>query len=290
VSDPTIVEKPELTNSPVTALVLGLLAGAGSAFLGIGGGLLMVPGMVFLLRIQQRRAVGTSLAVILPTAIVGALGYHAEAVARGLPGLDIWVVVWLAVGGVVGARWGATLANRLKAKQLRSVFGIFVMLTAAYMIMRALMFQVKPVAPPEMDLVHAVQLVATGVLVGVVSGLLGVGGGLVMVPALALIMGLSQHQAQAISLAVIIPVSISAGLIHLASGNIIGTLALPMSVGAVLAAWVTTSKVFLVSDGRLKLIFGIFLLVIGASMVYSPKRKAASADPPVTPEPPLTKA
>lgn len=275
-------EKPEITHAPATAFVLGLLAGAGSAFLGIGGGLLMVPGMAYFLRIQQRRAVGTSLAVILPTAIVGALGYHAEATARGLPGLNIWVVLWLAVGGVFGARWGATLANRLNAKQLRGTFGIFVMATAIYMIFRALSFQVKPAGVTQLDLVHSLELVVTGVLVGIVSGLLGVGGGLVMVPALALIMGFSQHDAQAISLAVIIPVSISAGIVHLAAGNIIGSLALPMSVGAVLAAWVTSSKVFLVPDGRLKLIFGIFLLVIGASMVCNrpTKKPVAEATPP----------
>ncbi|HEU4754773.1 MAG TPA: TSUP family transporter, partial [Armatimonadota bacterium] len=62
-------EPREITRAPVTAFVLGWTAGVFSALLGVGGGLLMVPGMAFLLRLRQHRAVGTSLAVILPTAI-----------------------------------------------------------------------------------------------------------------------------------------------------------------------------------------------------------------------------
>ena len=106
-----------------------------------------------------------------------------------------------------------------------------------------------------------------------------------MVPALALLMGFGQHQAQGISLAVIIPVSISASLVHLASGNIIGTLALPMAVGGVLAAWVTSSNVYQISDQHLKLIFGIFLLLVGLSMIYNRPAKKPATEPAEALEP-----
>jgi len=258
---------PEITNAPVTAFVLGLAAGVGSALLGIGGGLVMVPGMVYFLRIRQHRAVGTSLAVILPTAIAAAWRYHHEATVRHEPGLNGWVILWLAVGGVFGARYGAVLANALGARQLRRIFGVFVVATGMWMIIRAPVAQA--VVTPVMDAAHALQMVGVGVLVGVVSGLLGVGGGLVMVPALALLMGYHQHLAQGTSLAVIIPVSISGALIHLQKGNIIWSLATWLSAGAVIGAYVMAANVFDIERETLRMIFGVFLIIMGVSMVSS---------------------
>jgi uncharacterized membrane protein YfcA len=218
--------------------------------------------------VRQHRAIGTSLAVILPTAIAGAARYHQEALSRHEPGLQLWVVIWLAAGGVIGARMGAVLANRLNAKQLRRTFGVFVIATGAWMIVRAL--AALPLGTPApVDFARALEMVGVGVLVGMASGLLGVGGGLVMVPALSLLLGYEQHLAQGTSLAVIIPVSISAGLIHLAAGNVIRSLAWPLALGAVLGAWVMAGGVFSIPQDQLRVLFGVFLLVMGGTMIAS---------------------
>jgi uncharacterized protein len=267
-------ERPEITRAPVTAFVIGLVAGLASALLGIGGGLLMVPAMVFMLRIRQHRAVGTSLAVILPTGMVAAFRYHQEAVARHTPGLEFWVVLYLAIGGVIGAAFGARLASALGAKQLRRMFGIFVAATGMWMIIRA-MAHLPQGSPGGMDLGRALEMVGVGVLVGIVSGLLGVGGGLVMVPALALLLAYPQHQAQGTSLAVIIPVSISGALVHMRRGNIIWGLALWLSLGAVTGAWIMAGNVFNIPQEMLRMLFGGFLIAVGVSMVTSrPSRPA----------------
>lgn len=262
-------ERPEIAKAPVTAFAIGLAAGAGSALLGIGGGLLMVPAMVFMLRFRQHRAVGTSLAVILPTAVVAAARYHYEAVARSEPGLDFWVVLCLALGGVVGARGGAALANALKGRQLRRAFGVFVILTGLSMLWKSTEGSANPGPAVPIDLTHGLQLLAVGVLVGCVAGLLGVGGGLVMVPALALLLGYGQHRAQGTSLAVIIPVSVSAGLVHVAAGNVSVRVGIPMGLGAIAGAWITAGKVYNIADGDLRLLFAVFLMCVGAAMVVT---------------------
>ena len=261
-------ERPEITRAPATAFVIGLVAGLASALLGIGGGLLMVPGMVWMLRIRQHRAVGTSLAVILPTGMAAAYRYHQEALERHTPGLQFWVVFYLAVGGVVGALFGARIANAIGAKQLRRLFGIFVIATGMWMIIR------YRVSIPEgtggaVDVFRALQMMGVGVLVGIISGLLGVGGGLVMVPALALLLGYPQHQAQGTSLAVIIPVSISGALVHMRRGNVVWSLALPLSLGAVLGAWIMAGRVFDIPQETLRILFGGFLIAVGVSMAGS---------------------
>lgn len=258
--------------------MIGLIAGIGSALLGIGGGLVMVPLMVFRLRIRQHRAVGTSLAVILPTALFAAWRYHDIAVAKNQPALNMAVILWLAVGGVFGAQAGATIANLMNAKQLRSVFGWFVVGVGLYMAAKAWLSPHAGTLLTQVDALKAFQMVGLGVLVGIVSGLLGVGGGLVMVPALALLMGYDQHLAQGTSLAVIIPVSISGALVHWRKGNIVWGLFLPMSIAAALMAWLTVGVVFNIPEKELRTLFGVFMVWVGFTMVRTrPKPKPEPA-------------
>lgn len=261
--------------------MIGLIAGIGSALLGIGGGLVMVPLMVFRLRIRQHRAVGTSLAVILPTALFAAWRYQEMALARHEPALNVWVILWLAVGGVFGAQIGATIANLMNAKQLRGAFGWFVIAVGLYMAVKAWVSPQVGALQTAVDAAKAFQMVGVGVLVGMVSGLLGVGGGLVMVPALALLMGYDQHLAQGTSLAVIIPVSISGALVHWRKGNIVWSLFLPMAISASLLAWLTAGWVFNIPDKELRTLFGVFMVWVGFTMVN--RKPAANAVPSTGP-------
>lgn len=257
-----------------TAFAIGLVAGAASAFLGIGGGLIMVPALVWLCGVTQHQAVGTSLAVILPTALAAAVRYHHEAIERRLPGLDLAVIVCLSVGGVAGAYLGASLANALNARQLRGIFGLFVIAVGLWMVYRSLADGAPHGAPTVVDAAQGVRLFGVGVAVGVVSGLFGVGGGLVMVPALALFLGYSQHLAQGTSLAVIIPVSLSGGWVHFRRGNVVTPLAVFLSLGAVLGAWVVAGRVFAIPQDVLRGVFGCFLMFVGGSMAVGARRGA----------------
>jgi uncharacterized protein len=266
----------ELVRSPATGFVIGLIAGGFSALLGIGGGLIMVPALVYLLRIREHRAVGTSLAVILPTALAAAFRYTQEAVLRDEPAIQMAVVLWLAVGGVIGALVGAIVANLLNARQLRQVFGLFVVAVGAWML-----FGTVPAgteyAATEAPTAPALTLIGIGVIVGMLSGLLGVGGGLVMVPVLVLLLTYPQRLAQGTSLAVIIPVSISGALMHMRRGNIVWPLVPWLCAGAVLGAWVVVGPVFELRQDVLRMIFGVFLVVVGLSMIVARRGKPQPA-------------
>jgi uncharacterized membrane protein YfcA len=262
--------RPELTRSPATAVAIGLVAGIFSALLGVGGGLLMVPAMVYMLNVRQHRAHGTSLVVILPTAIAGVSQYAREG------HLDWRVALYLAIGGVIGAMYGAKLANRLKAPALKRAFGIFVVTVGMVMVATPDRFGSSGGGLLGQN-AAATGVLFAGLIAGVVSGLLGVGGGIIMVPAMVFLLGLSQHAAQGISLAVIIPVSLSGALIHYRKGNVISSLALPLSIGAVLGAYVTAHWVGRIQGGTLRLLFGIFLIAVGVSMVGRPRRRGGSS-------------
>jgi uncharacterized membrane protein YfcA len=184
------------------------------------------------------------------------------------------------VGGVVGA----VIANLLGARQLRRLFGLFVIGVGVVMLTR-----VTDVAPGAATAsAPALELLGVGVLVGVLSGLLGVGGGLVMVPALVLMLGYSQHLAQGTSLAVIIPVSLSGTLVHIRKGNVLWDFAAWLAVGAVAGAWLMTGGVRAIPGDTLRMAFAVFMMVIGVSMTLNRGKPAPPADaaPPADPAAP----
>ena len=109
-------------------LVLGLIAGALAGLLGIGGGVILVPAMVFLLAVDQHTAQGVSLVVIVPTAIVGALTHSRR--GNVLPQL----AVSLGLAAVIGALLGSWVSGQLDGTWLRRGFGVFVVAVAVRMI------------------------------------------------------------------------------------------------------------------------------------------------------------
>jgi uncharacterized membrane protein YfcA len=100
----------------LVAVLVGLASGAVSGVLGVGGGVLMVPGMVLLLAESQHVAEGTSLLVIVPTALVGAATHWRNRYVLLVPAL------LLGAGGVVGALAGSRLALSVPGRTLRIVF------------------------------------------------------------------------------------------------------------------------------------------------------------------------
>lgn len=116
-------------------------------------------------------------------------------------------------------------------------------------------------------------LVALGVLAGFLSGLLGVGGGVVMVPLLALLMGLEQHLAQGISMLVIIPTSII-GIWQLRKKGLIDySAALYFAVGSIAGSYISGNLVNEIPEDNLRMIFGVFITLVGVRMLVQYYRK-----------------
>jgi hypothetical protein len=104
---------------------LGLVAGVLSGLFGVGGGILIVPALVLLVRLDQHVATGTSLAaLLLPVGLLGVLEYH----RRGQ--VNVPYAALLAVGLLIGALVGAKLAGELSPLALRRAFGAFLLLVS----------------------------------------------------------------------------------------------------------------------------------------------------------------
>ncbi len=111
-------------------------------------------------------------------------------------------------------------------------------------------------------------LIAIGLVAGIFSGLLGIGGGVILVPGIVMVAGLSIHQAIGISLAVIIPTAISGTAKHFLSGNVDLKLALIIAGSAIIGAWLGASFAQALPAAQLKKVFAVFLILIGCNMLF----------------------
>jgi len=119
--------------STVFLLLIGMVAGIASGLFGIGGGILIVPGLVFLLGFSQHAATGTSLAILLPpVGIAAVLEYYRHG------NVDLKAAFIVAAALLIGAWFGALLANHLKEGYLRLAFGVFVVGIGLYVVFGAL--------------------------------------------------------------------------------------------------------------------------------------------------------
>jgi len=107
---------------------IGLVTGLVNGLLGIGGGTILIPAMIFLLGEKQHKAHGTSLAIILPTAVISALIYYFH------DNLDLNLTLKVVSGAVIGGYLGAKLMNHIPAKSLKKLFGIFMVIAGLRMV------------------------------------------------------------------------------------------------------------------------------------------------------------
>jgi hypothetical protein len=114
--------------SPVAPVVLGFIAGMLTVFLGIGGGFILVPAMIYLLGMPARVVIGTSLLMILAVSAVTTL-VHAVTTRA----VDMVLAGLLLVGGVIGAQYGAMLTLRIKPDFMRLALAIIILLVALRM-------------------------------------------------------------------------------------------------------------------------------------------------------------
>ena len=259
----------------ITAVVIiGFAVGVLSGLLGIGGGTILVPAMVYLLGMNQHRAHGTSLAVISLIVLIAAIFYSRQGQ------MDWAIAIEMAVGGVVGAAVGARIACLLSGSRLRRYFGLLLAAIGIRMLYDAAaaiagfnghVHAGQMISPHILD--GGLLIIGVGVIAGILSGLLGVGGGIIMIPAMVLLLGLDQKMAQGISLAVIIPVSISGALIHGAHGNVKFDIALWLVVGGVIGGLVGAYIAIGSNSMVLRGLFSILMLVMGVLMLVRKSRQ-----------------
>ena len=257
-----------------TLFITGLVAGFSSGLLGVGGAFIMVPVQFWALEsmgvdptIALRISFGTSLLVLLPTALSGAITHHRKKAVLWKEG------VILGITGACAAFFGAYIASQLSEYLLRNVFGSVVILLAIRML------RTDPPRDIEARGNGNRKLVLWGCLFGLVSGIIGVGGGGLMIPVMVNFLGFTLHEAVGTSTALMIFTALGGAISYLING--LGIQGLPAySTGylnwlqfALLAgssipmAIVGAKTAHVLSSNKLRMIFALALLYIGMKMI-----------------------
>ncbi|QJD71611.1 sulfite exporter TauE/SafE family protein [Marinobacterium sp. LSUCC0821] len=258
-----------MIESLIIYLVLGSVAGVVAGLFGIGGGLLIVPVLIFSFTAQgmpeavvTHSAVATSLATIVITSISSVIAHN----KRGAVRFDYFF--YIAIGVAMGAMVGVWIADQLTGENLQLIFGIFACTVAVQMA-----FDLKPkrgMNPPEKP-----ELIAAGSIIGGASSIFGIGGGTLSVPYLT-VRGAEMRQAVGTSAAIGLPIALFSAAAYIWAGQdaqgmpeySLGYIYLPAFVGIALAssqfAKVGAKLAHTLPQAHLKKIFALFLVFIGS--------------------------
>jgi uncharacterized membrane protein YfcA len=255
-------------------LILGLFVGYFSGLFGIGGGLIMVPVLSFMFEVQHipahnilHLALGTSMATIFFTSVSSAYQHHAHRAVN-------WnTVLYITPGILLGTAAGALIVSWVNTFYITAFFILFVYISAMQMLLG-----LKPAAtrgyPSRLD------ITAAGMVIGTVSSIVSIGGGILSVPYLVWHRE-SIRSAIATSAAIGFPIAVGGTLGYIASGTYRGTelpagslgyvylpVLLWMVIGTVLTAPLGASATHRMPVDKLRKLFALVLVVLATKMLF----------------------
>ena len=253
-------------------LLAGALAGFLSGLFGLGGGVIIVPVLIFMftasnlsVEIITHLAIGTSLATIVVTSISSALTHHQKGAVR-------WDLIrWIVPGILLGAVLGGLFAVYLSGPMLQLLFGILLVVVAFQLLLSP---TYRVVAAPGNFL-----LGSAGILIGAISSLFGIGGGTLSTPFLTSV-GVSIRQAVGSAAACGLPIALAGGLTYLFAGldnkalpqGSLGYIFIPAWIGIVVAsipfARLGAIVAHKLNEQILKRLFALVILLLGIRFIW----------------------
>lgn len=277
-------------------LGIGVASGLLAALCGVGGGIIMVPAFVMLLKVSQKVATATSMAVIVPTAIAATVRHVWNDF------VDWEVVILTATSATMVSFFVADYVKKLGNETLTRIFAVVILVVGLKMLVfpetnrqptpatESAQQSVTPVvkmkaSSPERvtskAATAATQRYVVPLLIGTASGLLaalcGVGGGIIMVPAFVMLLSsFDQTLATGTSMAVIVPTAIAATSRHIINKLVDWRVFALTAISATLVSFVAADYVKSLGNDTLTRVFAVVIVLVGVKMLISPGTKAAA--------------
>jgi uncharacterized membrane protein YfcA len=260
-------------------LLAALGAGAFGALVGVGGGLILVPVLTVVLGVDIKLAIAASLLGVIAVSTTASTTYLARGWVDRRLGLVLLVAT--AIGGIIGGY----VAGLLSGQVIAAVFGVVLLLVVVQMLRRRTAVPLVPASQPrrfELDgsYVEPTTGVEVGyratrvwigsalsVVAGALSGLLGIGGGVVNVPTMSVLMGVPIRVATSTSTYMLGATAVASAVLYYARGEIDGLLAAPVVVGVLVGARLGARLAARVPQRGLQLVFSGVALVFAAQML-----------------------
>lgn len=239
-------------------ILIGVAAGVVGGGLGVGGGIILVP-LLVIVGFDQHRAHATSLAAIVLIAIAGALRF-------GISGeMALGLGITVGIGGVVGSVIGASIMHRISPRSLTVVFAFVLLVAAIRMITGA---DPLPGSAEFGEVAQTAIALGIGLVAGFFAGLAGIGGGVVIVPASVLLLGLAQHEAQGTSLVAIIFTATAGTIVNFRNKRVRLGDGLVVGGGGVVGALVGSQLALGIQDRTLSIAFGFLVLFVALRTLF----------------------
>lgn len=236
---------------------LGLAIGFSLGLLGGGGSILTVPALVYLVGQSPNTAIATSLVVVGANSASGAIFHHRQGT------LNWRVALTFGGAGIVIAYFSASLSEFLSPTIILILFALL-MLTIGIMLL-----QQKENKEKGFTNVKSISyIIGSGIIVGLLTGLLGVGGGFLIVPALTIFVGLPMQAAVGTSLVIIAANSAAGFLGHLGTISLDLTLTLTFVLAGLVGSFLGTKLSNRISSASLQKIFALFVIALAFFLLY----------------------
>lgn len=249
------------------SVLIGVVAGATGGLFGIGGGLLVVPGLILLLGLLPHRAHPTSGAavVVIAGAALSSFAFDGS--------VDWTAGVALSVGAGIGALIGAKIIDRISAEWLTRAFVLVLAISAIRLLLP------EPgdgsqtyVASIELTWWALLGLLTAGAVAGILAAVLGGGGGIVFVPTLAALFSMDQHFAQGTSLAAMVPTTIVAAVAHGRAGRIDWHITGAVGGGGIIGGLIGAEVALGLDPLLLRRLFAALLVLVAVRMMLGRPR------------------
>ena len=239
-------------------ILAGILIGIASGMFGIGGSLIGTPILKIFFSLPDLIALATPLPTVIPTAISGAVGYAKKDL------INTTIAKGVVLGGLPFTVVGALLTTVISGRWLMILTGLFIIF-----IWLRLIKNNKNTPPAFVKKIPTFVLaVLIGSISGFLSGLLAVGGGIVIMPAFLLFFGLSMQEAAATSLFCIAFLAIPGTIVHWLLGNIDWHLVINLCAGMIPASFVGAKIAISLKSRQLELLFSVFMLIFGLYFIF----------------------
>ncbi|MBU6278127.1 MAG: sulfite exporter TauE/SafE family protein [Actinomycetales bacterium] len=249
--------------TPITVIrdgSVGIGVGAFSGLLGVGGGILLVPYLVLARKFPQKSAQATSLVLVATGAAAGTVTYALRSSVAWLP------AVLVLVGGVAGAWLGAHLVQRARDARLQVAFGSLLMIVGLRLLWPGDISAADDALLPTLQIGLALAYVASGLGMGLLSALFGIGGGILLVPILVIAFGYPQQVAAGTSLAVMGPIALVGALRLTKPGLTNWRLGALFSAGAVIGATAGAWLALALPGPLVRQVFAVVMVALGVRM------------------------
>lgn len=240
----------------VIDIALGLLIGLTLGLLGGGGSILTVPALVYIVGQPPQTAVTASLVIVGSNAVLGAWFHRNQGTLN-------WRIALLFGGvGMLAAYASAGLSQFFAPTTLMIMFALLMLVVGGFMIFSK--------APADDEVIPQGWLITvlSGLGVGLLTGLLGVGGGFLIVPALVMLVGLPMRQAVGTSLVIIAMNSLAGFLGHLSHLDLDPVIISLFVVAGLFGAFLGARLARVIDPARLRLLFAIFVVVLALALLY----------------------